>query len=104
MTTKLNADKLDEMALRARIAEIATKLTWLKPHEAACYMNIGESTLRRFLAEGAIPSSKDNGHVRIARADIDAYWVQRKRGTGNRVRSASKNESEPDRPGSQSVS
>ena len=65
MTTKLTANDLDDLAVRARIAENAAKLTWLKPCEAACYMNIGESTLWKLLAEGALPSSKDGGNVRI---------------------------------------
>jgi excisionase family DNA binding protein len=43
-------------------------------------MNIGESTLWRLVGEGKIPSSKDSGNVRIARKDIDDYWLRRKRG------------------------
>ncbi len=79
MTTKLNTEHLEEMILRAKIAEVAAKLTWLKPCEAACYMNIGESTLWRLVGAGTIPSSKDGGKVRIAKVDIDNYWVKRKR-------------------------
>ena len=45
-------------------------------------MNIGESTLWKLLAEGALPSSKDGGNVRIGRTDIDTYWTKRKRGSG----------------------
>jgi excisionase family DNA binding protein len=80
MRAKFNPESIDEMSMRARIAELATKLTWLKPCEAACYMNIGESTLWRLVGEGKIPSSKDSGNVRIARKDIDDYWLRRKRG------------------------
>lgn len=81
MTTKLSTGDLNNLAVKARIAENAAKLTWLKPCEAACYMNIGESTLWKLLAEGAIPSSKDGGNVRIARVDIDDYWAKRRRGS-----------------------
>ncbi|MCC7518723.1 MAG: helix-turn-helix domain-containing protein [Verrucomicrobiae bacterium] len=81
MTTKLTTGDLDDLTMKARIAENAARLTWLKPCEAACYMNIGESTLWKLLAEGTIPSSKAGGNVRIARTDIDAYWAKRRRGS-----------------------
>jgi len=70
---------LERLEERAKVSELAAKLTWLKPYEAACYMNIGESTLWRLIAEGAINSCKDNGNVRILRSDIDTYWLNRKR-------------------------
>jgi excisionase family DNA binding protein len=72
---------IDKLAERARVSELAAKLTWLKPYEAACYMNVGESTLWRLIAEGTIPSCKDSGNVRILRTDIDAYWINRRRST-----------------------
>jgi len=104
MTKRPNTEDLEEMALKARIAEHAAKLIWLKPYEAACYMNIGESTLWRLMAEGAIPSSKNRGHVRIERTDIDAYWSLRKRAASAGGKSSSKTESSPVRPDSQNAS
>jgi excisionase family DNA binding protein len=70
---------LKELEERAKVSEYAAKLTWLKPHEAACYMNIGESTLWKLVSDGTIPSSKDRGIVRILRSDIDAYWINRRK-------------------------
>jgi excisionase family DNA binding protein len=70
---------LQELETRAKVSELAAKLTWLKPYEAACYMNVGESTLWKLIADGTIPSCKDNGNVRILRSDIDAYWINRRR-------------------------
>ncbi len=70
---------LEKLEARAKVSEMAAKLTWLKPYEASCYMNIGESTLWRLIADGTIPSCKDNGNVRILRSDIDAYWSNRRR-------------------------
>ncbi len=45
MKAKLNSEEIEDLALKARVAEYASKLTWLKPYEAACYGNMGESTL-----------------------------------------------------------
>jgi excisionase family DNA binding protein len=72
---------LKKLEAKAKVSELAAKLTWLKPCEAACYMNVGESTLWKLIADGTIPSCKDNGNVRILRSDIDAYWTNRRRGT-----------------------
>ncbi len=79
MTIKLKAEYLEDLEVKAKVAELAAKLTSLKPYEAACYMNIGESTLWRLIADGTIASCKDNGNVRILRSDIDAYWSNRRR-------------------------
>lgn len=81
MRAKLTTEDLENLALRSNIAGLAAKRPWLTVFEAACYMNIGESTLWKLLAEGALPSCKDGGNVRIARADIEAYWAKRRRGS-----------------------
>lgn len=81
MRAKLTAEDLEDLALRARIAELAAKQTWLTVCEAACYGNFGESTLWKHIGDGSIPSSKDGGNVRLKRVDIDAYWAKRTRGS-----------------------
>ncbi len=69
---------LEALEVRARVSMLASNLTWLKPYEAACYMNIGESTLWKLIADGVIPFCKDNGNTRLLRSDIDTYWTARR--------------------------
>lgn len=81
MTTPIHKLNIETLERRAKIAEIASKLTYLRPCEAACYANVGESTLWQWISRGAIPSSKDGGNVRILRRDIDKFFAERRRGS-----------------------
>ncbi len=104
MTTIPNAAELEILAAKSRVAELAAKLTWLTPFQAACYMGIGESTLWRLLHEGAISSSKVVGIVRITRADCDMYLNRGKRGGTGSDPLNFKTEFSPAQPRLQNVS
>ena len=70
---------LEKLEHKARIAELASKLTWLRVHEAAAYLNMGQSKLWELVANGIMPSCKDEGGVVLKKKDLDKYWEQRKR-------------------------
>lgn len=76
MKTAINVEQLEK---KARVAELASKLTWLRVPEASNYANISESKFWDLISEKVIPSSKDNGAVVIRRQDIDRYWEKRRR-------------------------
>lgn len=77
MNSVIDVEKLE---LHARIAEAASKLTWLKVPVAAVYAGISETKMWDLVHAITIPSSKDEGgSIIINRSDIDAYWRERRR-------------------------
>jgi hypothetical protein len=75
---KLNVD-MERLEKKARVAELASKLTWLRVPEAAAYANMGESKMWELISQRLIASSKDEGGVVINRLDIDKYYKLRRR-------------------------
>lgn len=47
---------------------------WLQPKRAAAYADVGERTMRRWLAAG-LPHSRVGGVVLVKRAELDA-WIR----------------------------
>jgi excisionase family DNA binding protein len=76
MKRDINIEALER---KARIAELASKLTWLRIPEAAAYANIGQSKLYDLVSDGTIKSSKDDGGLVVHRQAIDDYWNARQR-------------------------
>jgi excisionase family DNA binding protein len=90
MKKTINIEALEQ---KARIAELASRLTWLRIPEAAAYANMGQSKLYDLVNEGTIDSCKDDGTLVVHRRDIDKYYEDRRRSVTDKVNEL--NQSEP---------
>jgi excisionase family DNA binding protein len=58
---------------------------WLTKEEAADYLSVGFTWMKKALVEGTLPHHKFGRLVRIRREDLDAYIAEQRRvGVGQR--------------------
>lgn len=55
------------------MTEIQESLRWLRVSEARNLLNVSDSTVRRWLADGKLRGFKDGGVVRVDRESIDRF-------------------------------
>lgn len=76
LTVELSEAQLDELASRvaARLAKPAPD-RWLDTSEAAEYVGLHVDTLRRYAAEGTVPSEQHEQHCRryFRQSELDAW-------------------------------
>lgn len=69
--------------LSERIQDLEKRLyvmkDWLSVDEAADYLGVGASTVRTYIREGGLPSSRRGKFPRLKRANIDA-WLEEGQG------------------------
>ncbi len=70
--------KRENVALRARIAEIETPTTWLALKSAAARANILYESMRRLAERGGIVAKRDGGRILIDERSLNEY-IERSR-------------------------
>jgi excisionase family DNA binding protein len=75
----LGDEALDALADRI-VARLAGRLDrppvddgWLTAHEAAGYLGISYSTMKKRMAAGELPCEREGGRVYFKRSDLDAW-------------------------------